>query len=94
MTDSTVLINGQSLTIEDICAVAEQAQSVELCKNQDFVKRIDKGAEFIDKLLNEEGCVYGVTTGYGDSCTVTIPLENVAELPNHLYTFHGCGLGQ
>ena len=94
MTDSTVLINGQSLTIEDICAVAEQAQSVELCKNQDFVKRIDKGAEFIDKLLNEEGCVYGVTTGYGDSCTVSIPLENVAELPKHLYTFHGCGLGQ
>jgi histidine ammonia-lyase len=38
--------------------------------------------------------VYGVTTGYGDSCTVTIPPALVNELPRHLYTYHGCGLGR
>ena len=38
--------------------------------------------------------IYGVTTGFGDSCTVAIQPELVAELPHHLYTFHGCGLGE
>jgi histidine ammonia-lyase len=37
--------------------------------------------------------IYGVTTGFGDSCTVAIQPELIAELPRHLYIFHGCGLG-
>ncbi len=94
MSEQTVIVDGQALTIEDICAIAENSQTLQLSDNTDFVKRIDKGAEFIDTLLKEEGCVYGVTTGYGDSCTVSIPLQNVEELPRHLYTFHGCGLGK
>jgi histidine ammonia-lyase len=59
----------------------------------DFIERIDKGARFIDTLLKEEGFVYGVTTGYGESCTVSIPLNLVEQLSRQLYTFHGCGLG-
>lgn len=38
--------------------------------------------------------VYGVTTGYGDSCTVNVSLDLVHELPLHLTRFHGCGLGE
>ena len=37
--------------------------------------------------------VYGVNTGFGDSCTVEIPAEVVAQLPAHLVRYHGCGLG-
>ncbi|MCK9623088.1 MAG: aromatic amino acid ammonia-lyase [Methylobacter sp.] len=88
-----VVFDGQPLTIEDICLIANQQAPIELSRQAEFVTRIDKGALFIDKLLKEEGFVYGVTTGYGDSCTVSIPLNLVAELPKHLYTFHGCGLG-
>ncbi len=59
-----------------------------------FRARITKGADFLDRLLREDGVVYGVTTGYGDSCTVSIPLNLVAELPHHLYTYHGIGAGR
>ena len=58
-----------------------------MSQQDEFVTRIDKGALFIDTLIEEEGFVYGVTTGYGDSCTVSIPLALVDELPKHLYTF-------
>ncbi|MFZ2170179.1 MAG: aromatic amino acid ammonia-lyase [Methylococcaceae bacterium] len=88
-----VEFDGQLLTIEDICLIARQQAQIELSQQADFVTRIEKGALFIDTLLREEGFVYGVTTGYGDSCTVSIPLDLVEELPKHLYTFHGCGLG-
>ncbi len=87
-------INGQKLTIEQVCQVASRRQLPELSQDSEFVRRIDQGAEFIDQLLREEGVVYGVTTGYGDSCTVPVPLEQVHSLPAHLYTFHGCGLGE
>jgi histidine ammonia-lyase len=89
----TILFNGQPLSIEDICQIAAQQAQVEVCTHADFITRIDKGALFIDKLLKEEGFVYGVTTGYGDSCTVSVPLHLVEQLPKNLYTFHGCGLG-
>ena len=88
-----VVFDGQPITIEDICLIARQQALIELSQQAGFVTGIDKGALFIDTLLREEGFVYGVTTGYGDSCTVSIPLDLAEELPKHLYTFHGCGLG-
>lgn len=88
-----LVFDGKPLTLDDICRIARQQVRIELSRQAEFVTRIDKGALFIDTLLREEGFVYGVTTGYGDSCTVSIPLDLVDELPRHLYTFHGCGLG-
>jgi len=94
LSKQAVIVNGLALSIEDICHIAEQKQALILSNDETFADRINKGADFIDSLLEEEGCVYGVTTGYGDSCTVSIPLQHVNELPRHLYTFHGCGLGK
>lgn len=88
-----IVFDGGPLTIEDICLIAHQQGHIELSEQSGFVGRIDKGAAFIDTLLKEQGFVYGVTTGFGDSCTVSIPLDLVDQLPEHLYTFHGCGLG-
>lgn len=85
--------SGQSITIEDIYRVASQQVQVKLSAQADFIERIDKGAVFIDTLLKKQGYVYGVTTGFGDSCSVSVPLELVDALPKNLYTFHGCGLG-
>lgn len=80
-------------SIEDIVAVAK-GTAVRVSDSPEFVARIKAGAGFLDRLLAEEGVIYGVTTGYGDSCTVSIPPALVDELPAHLYTFHGCGLGE
>ena len=93
MTEHTVLVDGGRLTIEDICHIANQTKTLHISDTAVFTNRINKGAEFVNTLLREEGFVYGVTTGYGDSCTVPIPLEYAADLSRHLYTFHGCGLG-
>ncbi|MGZ8213922.1 MAG: HAL/PAL/TAL family ammonia-lyase [Methylosarcina sp.] len=93
MTEGIVTIDGSRLSIEAVCRIAEGSAKAHLGEAPAFVERINKGARFIETLLREEGCVYGVTTGYGDSCTVPVPLEHVADLSRHLYTFHGCGLG-
>jgi len=83
-----------ALTIEDVVALADQRARAELSDAPAFRARIQRGADFLDRLLREDGVIYGVTTGYGDSCTTVIPPALVAELPHHLYTYHGCGLGR
>jgi histidine ammonia-lyase len=82
------------LQIEDIVDIAKGTAGAVLSDDAQFRAAIARGADFLDRLLREDGTIYGVTTGYGDSCTVTVPPELVAELPHHLYTYHGCGLGE
>lgn len=89
-----VVFNGERLCIEDVNALARRERSAQLSNAPEFRKRIARGAEFLDRLLAEDGVIYGVTTGYGDSCTVSIPPLLVAQLPQQLYRFHGCGLGR
>jgi len=82
------------LSIEDIVKISKEDVLVELTNDEHFSKKINSALEFLDTLLKEDGVIYGVTTGYGDSVTVNIPLDLVKELPLHLTRFHGCGLGQ
>ena len=90
-----VVVDGRTpLTIEDIVAVANGDAGVRLSDAEEFRTRITRGADFVDRLIAEDGVVYGVSTGYGDSCTVAIPPALVPELPHHLYAYHGVGLGR
>lgn len=92
--DQRLTVGGKRLSIEDVTAVAQGRANVALSQDAAFTARITKGAEYLRQLLANGEDVYGVNTGYGDSCTVTIPPELVAELPLHLTRFHGCGLGE
>jgi len=90
---TSLIFDQQPLAIEDVLAIAHQRRECSLSSVPEFVQRIEQGARFLDRLLQEDGVIYGVTTGYGDSCTTHIPRDLVEQLPQHLYTFHGCGLG-
>ena len=95
MTESRpICFDGSALSIEDVCLLASMSAEASLSEDPAFRARIRRGSEFLDRLLREDGVVYGVTTGYGDSCTVVIPPELVAELPHHLFAYHGVGLGR
>ncbi|MEI5716149.1 aromatic amino acid ammonia-lyase [Acinetobacter baumannii] len=87
-------VGEQPLSIEDVVSVARSECQVALPETSEWRELIQKGADFLDQLLEEEGVIYGVTTGYGDSCLVEVPLHQVNELPLHLSRFHGCGLGE
>ncbi|EXH23718.1 aromatic amino acid lyase family protein [Acinetobacter baumannii 44298_6] len=87
-------VGEQPLSIEDVVSVARGECQVALPETSEWRELIQKGADFLDHLLEEEGVIYGVTTGYGDSCLVEVPLHQVNELPLHLSRFHGCGLGE
>lgn len=89
----TLTLGGHPLRIEDVVEVAERRARVALDPDPAFRGRIEAGAAYLARLLAEGAEVYGVNTGYGDSCTVSIPADLVAELPIHLSRYHGCGTG-
>ncbi|MEO2268493.1 HAL/PAL/TAL family ammonia-lyase [Pseudoalteromonas pernae] len=91
---STVTFGATPLRIEDIVAFARTDVKANISDDDALRIKIDSAVAFLDELLEKEGVIYGVTTGYGDSVTVGIPLDLVKELPLHLTRFHGCGLGQ
>ncbi|KFF47528.1 histidine ammonia-lyase [Gammaproteobacteria bacterium MFB021] len=82
------------LTLEAVVALAERRAPSRLDDDPAWRARIARGAQAVEGLLDREGQIYGITTGYGDSCVTAVPLSQVAALPRQLYTFHGCGLGR
>jgi len=92
--DAPVTVGAARLTLEAVLAVALRGHPVALSGDPGFRARVEASRAFLNDLLREGVEVYGVNTGYGDSCTTPIPAELLAELPHHLLRYHGCGLGR
>ncbi len=90
---NSILFNGSNIFINDIYNISKGAK-VTISDSPKYIDRINAGAEFLENILHKEGQVYGVTTGYGDSCDVGVEIDLTKELSKHLYTFHGCGTGR
>ncbi len=88
-----VIFGDEPVGLSDVLALATGRARAVLCKDKGFCEAIEAGAALLDRILAEEGAIYGVTTGYGDSCDTAIAPELVPELPHRLFTYHGCGLG-
>lgn len=88
-----IVFGAAPVALDDVAALAAGRARAVLSNDPAFGARIDAGAALLDRILREDGVVYGVTTGYGDSCDVPVPADLVAQLPQQLYTYHGCGSG-
>ena len=87
-------VGARPLTLEDVLEVALEQRTVVLAEAPEFRARVEASRAFLAELLDQGSELYGVTTGYGDSCTVPVPPEQLAELPALLVRYHGCGLGR
>lgn len=92
MPEKLVVVGGRRLTLNEVGDVAHGAQ-LELESSTIFRQRINRGAELLAEFIAAGRPIYGVNTGYGDSCTVSIPDHVMEQLPAHLVRYHGCGLG-
>ena len=90
---SRIIFGNKALSIKDIVAISRKEKSFSVNRKQVFIDKINAGFLFIKKVTEENKEIYGVTTGYGDSCTNKIPKELQDELPYQLARFHGCGMG-
>ena len=90
MTD-TVVLDGRSLTIADVEAVARGERRVALA--DDARTRMLRAHDHVDRIVRDRSVVYGVTTGFGKLSEVAIPPERLAELQVNLVRSHASGVG-
>src|SRR4030095_9950896 len=86
-----VTLDGNSLTLDDVVAVAQQRATVSISKNAR--QRASSARRIVQRLVAERAVVYGVTTGFGKLSEVAIPSDRLAELQVNLVRSHAAGVG-
>jgi histidine ammonia-lyase len=93
--DAPVLLVGERLlSIEDVLALARGRARPALDPAPEVRRRLRATAEAVEARLARGETIYGVTTGFGDSCETDVHPELALELPVNLLRFHGCGTGR
>jgi histidine ammonia-lyase len=91
---SGIVVGEAPLTLGDVWNIAHRAQAPRLSRSAELRERIARSAACVDEAIRAGVVIYGVTTGYGDSCETEIPPELVGDLPLHLTRYHRCGTGR
>ncbi len=88
----TVVITGETLTLDELVAVCRFDAFVELDK--EAVERIRASRKIIDDFVEREEVVYGVTTGFGKFSDVVISKEDCVQLQKNVIMTHAVGAGE
>ncbi|HPA92568.1 MAG TPA: histidine ammonia-lyase [Petrotogaceae bacterium] len=86
-----IIVNGGRLKIEDVVNVARFMYEVGI--SQEALEKISKARSVVDRYVQEERIVYGLTTGFGKFCDVYISKEQSIQLQKNLIMSHSCGVG-
>ncbi len=86
-----ILLDGNSLTLDEFIKISRFNYEVQLSK--EAVDKVNKGRELVDKFVNKNKVVYGITTGFGKFSDVVITGDETVELQKNLIISHACGVG-
>jgi histidine ammonia-lyase len=85
-----VMIDGESLTIEDVVAVADAFAPVTL--SVAARARVEHARAVVDRQAAGDQPVYGVNTGFGSLAEVKVPRESLGRLQVNLLRSHAAGV--
>lgn len=86
-------ISFETLTIQRVKEIIFNHELIKLSK--EAVEAIEKCRRYLDSKMQDIGRpVYGVTTGFGSLCNITIPAEDLSQLQHNLVMSHACGMGE
>lgn len=88
------IINGENLSIDDVCDVAYKNEQIQLPEEKQFWETLEKSRKFLEDYIATGVPTYGVTTDFGDSCHNQISVDKAGELQRVICTYHGIGLGR
>lgn len=86
-------ISADHLTVDRIGEIVYGDYKLEL--SEDAKKRIERCRTYLDeKIAKLDVPVYGVTTGFGSLCKVSISKDQLSQLQVNLIMSHACGVGE
>src|SRR3989441_354489 len=84
-------IDGRSLDLDDVIAVARKTEPVRLAPAA--AKRVDASRRALEKVVAKGSLAYGIKTGFGELANVAISDADVRALQLNLLRSHAIGLG-
>jgi histidine ammonia-lyase len=87
-----LLIDGKSLTLSQIEFFLNQNPDIIISKGS--IVRIKKSRALVEKWVDSDESIYGVTTGFGEFSNVRISKENIQQLQKNLILSHAVGCGE
>ena len=88
----THIISSEHLTPRQAYEIAHGGYKLKL--SDESKRKIEKCREYLDKKADEsEAPIYGVTTGFGSLCNISIKKDELAQLQKNLVMSHACGTG-
>ena len=86
-------ISAEHLSLARIREILER--HLPLALSDDARTRIVRCREYLDrKMENPERPVYGITTGFGSLCDISVGYDELAQLQKNLVMSHACGTGE
>ena len=88
----THIISKEFLAIDEIGRILREGEKIEL--GAEAKEAIIKCRDYLDSKMEDIGRpVYGVTTGFGSLCNITIAPDDLSKLQHNLVKSHACGIG-
>lgn len=87
-----VILTGEDLTLKELIAVARYDAAVDL--SEDARQNIEASRAIVERIVDSEEVVYGITTGFGSLWRVNISKEDSSQLQENLIRTHSCGYGE
>lgn len=86
-------ISSEHLTLDKVKEIIDS--HAQLVLSEESIQAIEKCRRYLDTKMDDIGRpVYGVTTGFGSLCNVTIPADKLSQLQYNLVVSHACGSGE
>jgi histidine ammonia-lyase len=87
-----LFLDGQSLTIEDVVAVAHQPE-IKVALSESAWQQVRRAAQAVQDFVARGEIIYGITTGFGAFKDKIISIEQVAQLQRNILVSHAVGVG-
>jgi histidine ammonia-lyase len=91
-TAAALPLGQELLTLAEVVAVAREGRPVRLAPVA--AARVRAARAVVERLVDEDRTVYGITTGFGHLSRVKIPHDDLAALQHNLIRSHASGVGE
>ncbi|HRW74419.1 MAG: histidine ammonia-lyase [Lewinellaceae bacterium] len=86
-------IDADHLSTTDLLELARRTTPIQL--NQETLHRTSECRQVLDRMISRpDALYYGINTGFGDLCNVSISPEDIEQLQRNLILSHACGTGE
>lgn len=86
-------ISAERLTVARLQEILDLRMPIAL--SDDAKRRIVRCREYLDRKIKEsEQPIYGITTGFGSLCNISVGADELSQLQRNLVMSHACGTGE